>query len=732
FASPHFFLSAPQRFKQTRISSLTTILIAILHWIWPPDRCTNCHSIYSSPHLEENGARDLHSVSQIQRSVDGRFVIAGTKSGSNGKLNALTNGNELDGIDEVDATPTSRNSHASQNSSSDDGGFLSRRNFITARASWRRPLVAAPSQLSLQSAVGSARGFLQGLGGLLRVGSNSAVSGSNNGLAGFTAANMASPSGEDVAGNTGARYQNIYRGHYGHNIYRNLQPAQPASRPLHINTLSGGGTLFGGHQYHQQHVHGLNLTPNIYTPSRISRIFSSSPASTPNDTLGGGTHHHIGGGLNAGAPLGSGGFLSSPWSMATPGSGHMHTHFSDLSSVYPGSAERSLPTLSATSGNLSRYRYYAQELPSLRTIQEETRRYNQQQHQEEQQQQQQQDLLTSDGFVPLQIPSPPAWRNYYSTQLPYHSYRPRTRWYPRHYARLFGRTHPEQMSPLPHLNLTLRSASVGAMGLEASPESRSSSSGFGSKNTSNHPQGSHHSGSTSEWRLLPPYRPPPPPPLSSSAYFGLAQPSLHQQAQGQGQAPASHHHQQLHHPSLFGSSSLPYYPHYGSVTAGSLQQQHHHHYQQQQQQQRPTTPPYTMEHWLGMISDLNAATDNVHLPKSVDVGSVDGHYEFDPATPTPSVSTPTGGLLREDLNLHVDTTGHHTLGPLSSAGIFQHATSSALTSGAATYGGPMRKTRFSRYDNVEARLQAMREEFYEYRKRQAMQQAGVAELESVC
>nr|XP_036225156.1 protein turtle isoform X1 [Bactrocera oleae] len=710
-----------KKFKQARISSLTTILIAILHWIWPPDRCTNCHSIYSSPHAEEEGARDRHSVSQIQRSVDGRFIISTAKAGSNGKLNALTSGAEMEGVDEVDTATVRRNSHASQKSSSDDGGFLSRRNFITARASWRRPLVASPSQLSLQSAVGSARGFLQGLGGLLRVGSNAAVGGSSSGLAGISGVGAVSGLGDDVAGNAGARYQNIYRGQYGQNIYRNLQlaqPAQPTSRPLHINTL-GSGSYLGGHQYHQQHMHSLHLTPNLYTPSRISRIFSSSPASTPNDTLGSGTHQHISG-LGGTSGGGGGGLLTSPWSLTTPGSGHLHPHFSDLSSVYPGSAERSLPTPSANSGNLSRYRYYAHELPSLRTIQEETRRYNQQQQEEKQQQQ----LQPSDSFLPLQIPSPPSWRNYYHSQLPYNSYRPRTRWYPRHYARLFGRTQSELMSPLPHLNLTLRSAPVGAMGLEASPESRSSSSGFGSKNNSNHPQGSHHSGSTSEWRLLPPYRPPPPPPANNSAYFGIT--SLSAQQQAQGQAPASHHHQQLHHPSLFASNSLPYYASYSGAAGSSM-------HQQQRQQHRPTTPPYTMEHWLGMISDLDAAADNVNLPKSVDVGSVDGHYEFDPATPTPSASTPTGGLLREDLNLHVDTTGHHTLGPLSSGSLYHNGVgASTLTSGAATYAGPMRKTRFSRYDNVEARLQAMRAEFYEYRKRQAMQQAGVAELESVC
>lgn len=169
-----------------------------------------------------------------------------------------------------------------------------------------------------------------------------------------------------------------------------------------------------------------------------------------------------------------------------------------------------------------------------------------------------------------------------------------------------------------------------------------------------------------------------------------------------------------------------------------------------------------MEHWLDMITRLNAATDNVNLPKSVDVGSVDGHYEFDPSTPTPSASTPTAGLLREDLNLHIDTTGHlhhlhhqssqhnahngqhyhphagghHTLGPLSSSSSLfnSHAGGSFPLSGSSTFGGgAMRKSRLhGRYDNIEARLQSMKEEFYEYRKRQAMQRAGVAELESIC
>ncbi|TMW53499.1 hypothetical protein DOY81_001435 [Sarcophaga bullata] len=631
--------------------------------------------------------------------------------------------------------PGRRNSNASQKSSSDDGGFLSRRNFITARASWRRPLVQSPSQLSLQSAAaGSARGFLQGLGGLLKIGGS--LGGDN------VADNM----------NTGARYQNVY----GNNLYRNLhhhhhvgkQQAQPASRPLHINTISG---TTNGHHMHQ-----------VFSPSKVWRIFSSSPASSPNEQN-----------------LTEAGLLTSPWALTTPNhtSNFSYNNFSDLSTVCPGSTERSVPTLTPTaSGNLSRYRYYAHELPSLRTIQEETRRlnYEQQHQQQHQQQQQQQQHQHRQEYLPLQLDSPPSWRSYYQhSQAPYyHSYRPRTRWYPRHYSRLFGRAQTDLMSPLPHLNLTMRTANNHILGLDASPESRSSSSGFGSKNTSNHPQGSHHSGSTSEWRLLPPYRPPPPPPAANTAYFGTGSNSTNgqQPQQAQAQAPVIQNHNQLAqqqqpHFNTLPSSYQPYSPsnYFSSST------------------QRTLTPPYTMEHWLDMITRLNAATDGVNLPKSVDVGSVDGHYEFDPSTPTPSASTPTGGLLREDLNLHIDTTGHHlhhqlgsqqhntlhhhhngqhyhhhshhhhqhqhqhqqthgqhhTLGPLTSSSSLYHNQTTGLShtiSGPATFGGTTaRKSRVpGRYDNIEARLQAMKEEFYEYRKRQAMQRAGVSELESVC
>ncbi|KAL9931032.1 immunoglobulin superfamily member turtle isoform 3-T21 [Glossina fuscipes fuscipes] len=692
-----------KKYKETRVSSLTTILIAILHWIWPPDRCNNCHSIYSSPHVaagedvggyQVTSGKNRTSVQEITHSRDSQLLLNGKS------LSVIDNMRGIDnGIDEVD--DAKRNSTAS--SSSDDGGFLSRRNFITARASWRRPLVASPSQLSLQSAAaGSARGLLQGLGGLLKIGANSNTVNNDN----------------ENTTTGGARYQNVYQ-----TEFRDTQQTQPANRPLHINTISGSLS------HHMHHV---------FSPSKVSRIFSSSPASTPNGLLNERDQ----------------GLLMSPWALTTPpsnngtsGGNFFYNQFNDLSSVHAGSAERSMPTLTPTaSGNLSRYRYYSYELPALRTIEEETRRMNlEQQHQQQQ----------LNEFVPLQIPSPPSWRSFYQhNQAPYyHSYRPRTRWYPRHYSRLLGRPQAELMSPLPHLNLTLRAPSQsGILGLDASPESRSSSSGFGSKNTSNQPQGSHHSGSTSEWRLLPPYRPPPPPPASNKTYFG-SQPSAlgggveraTQPQQAQAQVPVIHNQQQYHQhysPSNYFSSST----------------------------QRTITPPYTMEHWLDMITRLNNATDNIQLPKSIDVGSVDGHYEFDPSTPTPSISTPTGGLLREDLNLHIDTNGHlnhhhshlqalhnnhdhhqsqhyhhnhhhhhhhHTLGPISnnttSSFHGSHPMNMTFSSSATLNNASMRKTRLStRYDNVETRLQAMKEEFYEYRKRQAMQRAAASELETIC
>ncbi|KAJ8951742.1 hypothetical protein NQ318_012593 [Aromia moschata] len=258
------------------------------------------------------------------------------------------------------------------------------------------------------------------------------------------------------------------------------------------------------------------------------------------------------------SPATSSALLLSPW---TP------LYFSDLSSVrYTSSGERSYPTPPGFMQLKSVHERYSQELPSLRAIHEE--------HQ---------------GFIPVHPirDSPRAVTQHRTARG--------TRLLPPRHARL-ARSAPE----LDHL--------------DRSPESRSSSSGFGSKNTSQQNQSS-HSGSTFiiDWRL-PPYRPPPPPP----------------------------------------SYVLP-----------------------------PPPPPPSRT-------------------LAVDVGSVDGHYEFDPSTPTPTPSTPTGS---RDVDLD-------TAGP-----------------------GPMQRKSYSgirsRYDNIDARVQAMKEEFNEFRKRQANRRRS-HELESAC
>lgn len=317
----------------------------------------------------------------------------------------------------------------------------------------------------------------------------------------------------------------------------------------------------------------------IHPPIKpIPAIYSLQPPLTPSNPR-----------FQSSSPATSSNVLLSPWSPL---------YFSDLSSVrQPSSAERSYPTPPGYMQLRNMHERYSQELPSLRAIHEET--FNNQ-------------------FIPVHpITASPTSRLRFPPPYPsghMMTARPRARLLPRH-ARI-ARSAPELASP-DHT--------------ETSPESRSSSSGFGSKNTSSNQNQSSQSGSTfTEWRL-PPYRPPPPPP-----------PHL------------------LH------------------------------------QQQLPPPPPPLVGHWLDRLHDSSPHSSELPLPlplphhKQVDVGSVDGHYEFDPATPTPTPSTPTGG--RDD---------------------------------------PKTLTRFSRYDNIEARVQAMKEEFHEFRKRQAKRRRS-HELESAC
>lgn len=440
-----------------------------------------------------------------------------------------------------------RNSYGSQYSSSDDGGFIPKRNRIPC-PTWRRPLVQWPSELSFCSDGQSSNRWI-GLGRNL--------------------------------------LQTIPQLHRAPTAPPN---SVPVTENLHINTVS---------------VPGPMISSNLYTPSRLSRIHASSPATS--------------------SPL-----VNSPWSPL---------YFSDLSSVHPSSAERSFPQQHPnifsphTNRSLrsSRNPRYINELPVLQTLHEDTRRLTQ-------------------GFIPVQIPSPPA-RSYYANigpqsslhNHPIMSYRTgRSRTFPRSYNRML-RGPPELTSPTLNLNLNI---------MEQSPESYSSSSGFGSKNTSSHQNHSSQSGGTvNEWRL-PPYRPPPQPLTASS----------------------KHSNQYTYNDSLINSPSSP----------------------------------YSMSHWFELMQRLNMASSSEF--KAVDMGSVDGHYEFD-LTPTASTPTNRDELLQlQQLQLQQANDLFGTL----------------RTKRTPLYHQP-------RYDQstIDARVQAMKEEFYAFRKRQAIKRAGIV-LESAC
>lgn len=479
------------------------------------------------------------SLGRISRAADGRFVLADSSHSS--AANSVS-------------------------SSSDDGGFLPRRG--RQRASWRRPLVGYPSQLSLRS-------------------DGSGKSGIGGGLATI------------------------------------------------LDAL--GGRLSPPHYQHH-----LPLVPAIYSPpAPVPRIRASSPA-TP------------------------GSLLTTAWSPSY--------NFSDLSSVPRlSSVERSLPTGStfttATPPSYLQLRSvherYSQELPSLRAIHEESSRWQRQQQQPRAVPVAVPRLITSPLFLPVhplatsspprvRIPPPRPALPWAEDMAPHHTghgpgtimtARPRARLPPRH-AR-HARSAPELADAEHHDGLLM----------ETSP---SSSSGFGSKNTSQQNQSSQSGSTSAEWRL-PPYRPPPPPPPP---------PPL----------------QQLLRPS------------------------------------HPSAPPPLVGHWLEFTASLqdtsppHSEPGHLRSSKPLDI-SVDGHYEFDAifaATPTPS--TPTGvrtALPRQRLGSGGEDRG------ISDSEIYS----------ASFY--PTRPKRPSKYDNIEARVQAMKEEFHEFRKRQAKRRRS-EELESAC
>lgn len=474
-----------------------------------------------------------------------------------------------------------------------------------------------------------------------------------------------------MAGSTSSSDDGGFLSKHGWAAWRRRPIVGPASPPVRIwnvvqsgdgvdevdqglPAMGGGGLLSIPHRYRQtvpvdvhrrpldQNLH-INTMPArrhqqpIFNPStgKVSWFVASSPAVSS--------------------------VVGSPWSPQA-------MYFSDLSSVQqPSFGDRSFHT---PQSGISQLRYlqerYSQELPSLRAIHEETRRMTQ-------------------GFVPLHIQlHSPSWR--YSQQPSsnshqhHHNHRHRSRLLPR-YGRM-ARSAPDLGSPASsqHLNLGM---------VDASPESRSSSSGFGSKNTSTQHNQSSQSGSTNnaEWRYLPPYRPPPPPPV---------------------------HYQNFNPKPRFENTS--------KITAAVSAPIVSEAASTENPSGNSDQTPHSMNHWLELINRLNAASEPVHVHKAVDVGSVDGHYEFDQVTLTPTASTPTGQRDDQLTNISVDPNFYNSL---PSIHLLPHTLS--MTTPVA------RKSRLSsKYDNIEARVQAMKEEFYEYRKRQATRQAGIGELESAC
>lgn len=495
----------------------------------------------------------------------------------------ITYGSDIDIYRPTSATDISNSSE------SDDGGFLPERK-SKLRTSWRRPLVSCPSELSFSPIVQTSRRASHD--GLLRIGNNEQQL-----LQIVPIEHHPIP----------PTYQNI-------DSIDRIQMIRP---PSNI--------------YMQQ-------TPT----SKLTRIVSSSPAVSNPMAMNSST-------------------LLSPQTM----------YFSDLSSVLQSSSrDPSLPTSQHI--NISQLRMlqerYAQELPSLRAIHEETRRMVQNAHQFNDQ--------MPLRFVSNSDSSPTSSKEMHIHHMrhhhPYHDHyhnhqqqqpqshfdsrtlaatvdrqqlplihqRSKSKLLPRHYR--LARSAPELASPNQShdMNATLRA-------FEITPESQSSSSGFGSRNTSQTHPNQTPTGQQQNVRNLPPYRSPPAP-------------------------------------------KYIYYPYEASSTS-----QH--------------SSPYTMEHWMDLLkmsgSNYLMADNSGSDAKAVDVCSVDGPYEFDPATPTPSASTPTG---RDEL----------FLGTPARDLVLPHSQFTLLQTQSLQ---PYQRKRVAKYENMEARVQAMKEEFHAYRKRQAMQ-----------
>lgn len=514
---------------------------------------------------------EFKHLGRISRSADGRFVIE-----------------------------SARDSLASHSSSSDDGGFLSRRGGLRLRAfdraSWRRPLVAYPSELSLRSDGTGQSNF--GEHNILRYLREKSPSPFFK----VPASPLTTPTSSVLA--YGRKKGMGYAHSLASSMTRRFQPKSPSqvSQSPYFQRLPQIPIIYSNRNHPANY--GVILSSSLVKPSgpaTLPRIVSSSPTNS-----------------NSITPL---------WSPSY--------NFSDLSSVpVPSSAERSFP--SSISQNRPSYiqlrnvhEKYAQELPSLRAIHEETSRLPQE----------------AAFFLPVQ-PSPPRIR----IPSSWNDYRAKSRLPPRH---------ARQAQSAPELTRT-HDDPVTSTGLlmETSPESRSSSSGFGSKNTFSQQNQSSQSGSTAEWRV-PLYRTP-----SKSA----------NQAR-------------LQIPSQYSNSFSP-------PTFSDLQM------------------PYLITDWFDLTTDVQETSPASDLTK-VDA-SVDGHYEFDtafPASPTPPIPV----------------SASYPRQTLSGETMMQYPTIYS-TVGAA---GPLRPKKAAKYDNIEARVQAMKEEYYAFRRRQEKRKFS-EKLESVC
>lgn len=519
-------------------------------------------------------AEDKRSLGRISRSADGRFVV------------------------ETSVRSNDRNSSSSSGSSSDDGGFLTRRNGFRLRAfdraSWRRPLVAYPSELSLRSD-GTGQSYLgeHTILKYLREKSPSPflkipISGSP------AAALFSSPLPY------GRKRETDYAYSPSSSVARRFPPKSPSqmSQSSYFQRLTRVPAV-----YPLRDRSGLPLVATVEPPA-VPKFYSSSPAR-------------------------SDGKLSPLWS---PG-----YDFSDLSSVpYLGSTgERSFADFSprwrpgyAQLKNI--HQRYARELPSLRAIHEENFLG-----------------LPRDAafFMPVR-PSPPRIRI------------PPQQWSDFRSSGRLPHRHSRQARSAPELN---RYEDHGAIPAETSPESRSSSSGFGSKNTSSQQNQSSQSGSTTDWRILPSH----PPRAGAIVAPGIVIP-------------------------------------YRFTPDYSLS----------------SPPSYVIGDWFDFApTDARGGQSSSSDLTKVDA-SVDGHYEFDTVfstTPTPPIPgiVSTTYARREFPN---ETTVHY-------APSFYPASAAVQK--------PKQRISSTRYDNIEARVQAMKEEYYAFRRRQEKRKKA-EQLESAC